>query len=99
VMIGTCLFCGASNWLMIVASYACLVCFNGQQYIILFAISPICQFLSHNGTLCSHQSIILSVAMALVIRGTIAQRHSCALNHQLVSPMIKLWYYVWCCFT
>jgi hypothetical protein len=29
----------------------------------------------------------------------IAQWHSCALNHQLVSPMIKLWYYVWRCFT
>jgi hypothetical protein len=99
VMIGTCLFCGASNWSMIVASYACLAHFNGQQYIILFAILPICQFVSHNGSLCSHQSVISSVATALVVRGTIAQRHSCALNCWLVSLMMKLWYYVWCCFT
>jgi hypothetical protein len=79
---------------MIVVSYACFVHFKGQQYIILFVILPICQFVSHNGSLCSRQSVISSVARALVIRGMIAQWHSCALNHQLVSPMIKLWYYV-----
>jgi hypothetical protein len=52
---------------MIVASYACLAHFTGQQYIILFAILPNCQFVSDNGSLCSSQSIILSVATALAV--------------------------------
>jgi hypothetical protein len=63
---------------MIVASFARLAHFNGQQYI--NAISPNCQFVSHNGSLCSRQSANLSVAMA---SGAFAHRHSCALNRCL----------------
>jgi len=78
VMIGACLFCGASDRSTIVASFARLSRFNGQQYINVN--SPICQFVSHNGSLCSRQSANLSVAMA---SGAFAHRHSCALNRCL----------------